>query len=73
MNKNNFDIAEIKRKELLTRNEAAFYLGVCLTVLDRLDIPRYKFRRNVRYKKSDVDFWLNQQGQGERKNAGKKD
>ncbi len=58
MKEKTFELEELKNKELLTRAETAFYLNVCLSVLDRLDLPKYKFRRNVRYKKSDIDTWL---------------
>ena len=36
--------------DFLSRREAAVFLGVCLTTLDRLDIPRTRIRHRVMYK-----------------------
>jgi excisionase family DNA binding protein len=45
---------------VLSRNEAALYLRVCKTTLDRLDIPRVKVRRRVLFKKAVLDAWLDE-------------
>ncbi len=50
-------------KPVLTRKEAACYLSVCLTTLDKLAIPHIKINRTVRYKKVDIDTWLSMQAQ----------
>ena len=49
--------------ELFDRKEAANYLRICLTTLDSLPIPRIKIRRVVRYKKVELDNWLDQNSQ----------
>ncbi len=48
-------------KEILTRKETAVYLSVCVTTLDKLPIPRIKTGRCVRFKKSILDSWLEEQ------------
>ncbi|MCL1955243.1 MAG: helix-turn-helix domain-containing protein [Spirochaetes bacterium] len=47
-------------KEVLSRKEAAAYLGVCKTTLDRLSIPKTQIRRRVLYRKEIIDKWLSQ-------------
>ncbi|AEF82126.1 helix-turn-helix domain-containing protein [Leadbettera azotonutricia] len=44
--------------DVLSRTEAAAYLRVCKTTLDRLDIPRTQIRRRVLFKKAVLDAWL---------------
>jgi len=44
---------------VLTRQQLADYLGLSLSSVDRLDIPRIKLTaRRFCYKKADVDLWL---------------
>ena len=43
---------------VMTRAQVAEYLQMCLTCVDRSDIPRVKIARLVRFRKSDVDAWL---------------
>ena len=45
-------------KEVLSRREAAEYLGVCKTTLDRLNIAKTQIRRRVLYRKEVLDKWL---------------
>jgi len=45
-------------KEVLSRTEAAAYLGVCKTTLDRLAIPKTQIRRRVLYQKKILDAWI---------------
>jgi DNA-directed RNA polymerase subunit N (RpoN/RPB10) len=45
-------------QELLTRSDAAAYLKICRTTLDRLNIPRICIRRRVLFKKPILDKWL---------------
>jgi len=45
-------------KEVMSRTEAALYLGVCKTTLDRLSIPKTQIRRRVLYQKKILDAWL---------------
>ncbi len=51
-------------KEILSRTEAAAYLGICKTTLDRLTIPKTQIRRRVLYRKEILDKWLSQQTAG---------
>ena len=44
--------------DVLSRKQAAVFLGICLTTLDRLDIPRTKIRRRVMYKRAVLEKWL---------------
>jgi hypothetical protein len=44
--------------ERLTRKEAAAYLRISKTTLDKLPIPRVKIRHLVFYRKCDIDNWL---------------
>jgi hypothetical protein len=45
-------------REVLSRKETAAYLGVCLSTLDRLDIPRTKIRHRVMYKRVELNKWI---------------
>ena len=47
-------------KEVLSRKEAAGYLGICKTTLDRLNIPKTKIRRRVLYRREILAKWLSQ-------------
>jgi hypothetical protein len=44
--------------DILSRKEAAVFLGICRTTLDRLDIPRTKIRCRVMYKRDVLRKWL---------------
>lgn len=44
--------------EILSRKEAAAFLGVCLTTLDRLDVPRTKIRHRIMYKSDVIKKWV---------------
>jgi len=44
--------------EVLSRREAAAFLGICLTTLDRLDIPRTKLRHRTMYKPDVLKKWI---------------
>ena len=50
-------------EELLTKAEAAERLKVSQSTLDRIvldgDLPAYRIRGQMRYKRSDVDAYLN--------------
>ena len=54
---------QAQNKEILSREEASRFLGICLTTLDKLTIPRIKIRRRVLYRKSELDQWLVQNTQ----------
>jgi excisionase family DNA binding protein len=51
-------------KEILSRKEAAEYLGVCKTTLYRLNIAKTQIRRRVMYRKTILDQWLAKQTKG---------
>ena len=44
--------------EVLDRKATSRLIGVCLTTLSRLDIPRIKIRRRVLYKRSVIMDYL---------------
>jgi len=44
--------------DILSRREAAKYLGICLTTLDRLNIPRTKIRHRVMFKRAVLEKWV---------------
>jgi len=46
--------------EILSRREAAVFLGICLTTLDRLDIPRTRLRHRVVYKRDVLCKWIDE-------------
>ena len=47
--------------DILSRKEAAGVLGICLTTLDRLNIPRIKIRRRVMIKRDALNKWIDEQ------------
>jgi hypothetical protein len=55
--------------EILSRKQAAKFLGICLTTLDRLDIPRTRIRHRVMYKLGVLSKWVddNTESRHERK------
>jgi hypothetical protein len=56
-------------KRCLSKDEAASYLGIGVTLLTELDIPAVKFGRRLVYDKVDLDVWLEEYKQ--RGRAGK--
>lgn len=45
--------------EVMTRQQCAKYLKICLSNLDKSDCPRIKLSTHaVRYRKTSVDKWL---------------
>jgi len=44
--------------DILSRREAAAVLGICLTTLDRLDIPRTRVRHRVMFKRNVIAKWI---------------
>ena len=53
--------------EVLSRKKAAAFLGVCLTTLDRLDIPRTRVRHRVLYRRDVLDRWVVEQTENGKK------
>jgi len=44
--------------DILSRKETAFFLGICRTTLDRLDIPRTRIGRRVFFKREVLTKWI---------------
>jgi len=44
--------------DILSRKEAAAFLGVCLTTFDRLDIPKTRVRHRVMFKRDVLNKWI---------------
>jgi hypothetical protein len=53
--------------DVLSRREAAYVLGICLTTLDRLDIPRTRIRHRVMYKRDVIAKWIDDNTEKDRK------
>ena len=53
--------------EILSRKEAAAFLGICLTTLDRLDIPRTRIRHRVMFKRDVLNKWIDEQTEGKKR------
>jgi len=49
--------------DVLSRKAAAQFLGICLTTLDRLNVPKIKVRKRVLYRKAALEKWLEKQEQ----------
>jgi hypothetical protein len=49
---------EVLQEQVLSRKEAAAFLKICKTTLDRADIPRTRVRRRVLYRQSVLLSWL---------------
>jgi hypothetical protein len=50
--------------EVLSRKQAAKFLGVCTTTLDRMKIPKTQIRRRVLYRQSVLLKWLEKNTEG---------
>ena len=44
--------------EILSRKQAAAFLGICKNTLDRLDIPRTKIGRRVMFRREVLSKWI---------------
>jgi len=47
-------------KDIMSRAQAAAYIGICTTTLDTWNIPKIKIRRRVLFQKETIDKWLSQ-------------
>jgi excisionase family DNA binding protein len=47
-------------KDVMSRAQAAAYIGIGKSTLDRLNIPKIQIRRRVLFKKEAIDRWLSQ-------------
>lgn len=50
----------MEAREIMTRKEAADYIGICLTSFSKIqhEIPQIRIGKNVRFKKTDIENWL---------------
>jgi len=44
--------------DMLSRRDTAEYLGICLSTLDLLDIPRTRVRHRVMFKREAINRWI---------------
>ncbi len=56
----------------LSKEQAALYLGIGVTLLAQLDVPHLRLGRRCVYDRLDLDAWL-EDHKGERRRAGKED
>ena len=50
--------SDFETPDILSRRETAAILGICLTTLDRLDIPRTRVRHRVMFKRDVINRWI---------------
>jgi hypothetical protein len=50
----------VETEIILSRRKAAAFLGICLTTLDRLNIPKTKIRHRVLYKRDVLIKWVDE-------------
>ena len=60
----------LPRVRCLSKEQAAIYLGIGVTLLAQLDVPHVRFGRRCVYDRVDLDSWLDEH-KGERRRAGK--
>ena len=53
--------------DVLSRRETAAALGICLTTLDRLDIPRTRVRHRIMFKREVISKWIDEHTESSRK------
>ena len=53
--------------DVLSRREAASYLGICRTTLDRLDIPKTRIRHRVMFKLDVLKKWVDDHTESKKK------
>ena len=54
----------------LSKEQAAIYLGIGVTLFAELEVPEIRFGRRCVYDRLDLDAWLDEH-KGERRRAGK--
>jgi|GEM_PF-860161 len=47
-----------KAGEIMSRKATAKYLGICVTTLDRLSIPKTRIGRRVMYTRDVLNKWI---------------
>jgi hypothetical protein len=60
-------ITDGETPDILSRKEAAAYLGICLSTLDLLDIPRTRIRHRVMFKRDVLNKWIDEQTENGRR------
>jgi len=60
-------LASSESSDILSRKETAALLGICLTTLDRLDIPRTRIRHRVMFKRDVLNKWVNEQTENKKR------
>ncbi|MCL1992277.1 MAG: hypothetical protein FWG66_04955 [Spirochaetes bacterium] len=58
---------DLTSRDLLSRKETARFIGICLTTLDRLDIPKTRVRHRVFYKRDVLNKWIDRQTESVKK------
>ena len=53
--------------DILSRKQAAAFLGICRNTLDGLDIPRTKIGRRVMFKRDVLNKWIDEHTEKTRK------
>ena len=53
--------------DIFSRKDTTKLLGICLTTLDRLDIPQTKVRHRVFFKRDVINKWLDDHTEKNRK------
>ena len=53
--------------DVMSRREAAAFLGICRATLDRLDIPRTRVRHRVMYKREIIKKWIDDHTENSKK------
>ena len=54
------NLQRLPEARLLGKNDAAWYLGIGVTLLEQLDVPRIKIGRRCLYDRIDLDRWLDE-------------
>lgn len=66
--KKSITLQTISQKAMLSRNEAAFYLGVNVNTLDRAKIPHAKIGSRCIFSKQVLDAWIAEHSKGSEEN-----
>jgi len=60
-------LASSESSDILSRKETAELLGICLTTLDRLDIPKTRIRHRVMFRRGIINKWIDEQTEGKKR------
>jgi len=53
--------------DVLSRREAAAFLGICKATLDLLDIPKTRIRHRVMYKRDVINKWVDRHTESDKR------